>query len=265
MTGFSRSPRLNKGALVLFATPSSRPKAIIFQINPESLSRTLKSQSSGGEGDVVEAFRLKGPPIETISLEIEIDATDQLEFPKTNENAVKMGIKSQLSALELMLYPSSSTIISNSNLASSGAMEIVPAEGPLTIFVWGINKVLPVQVTDFKVTEEAHDTRLNPTRAKVSIGLRVISYGDLKLEHPASSLFLAHQIAKEWLLHYGMLEIYPQQEIQKFFEEMPTCSNQLADITEFQMLNSLNQMDELSTTSADGSCHLSKGEVLSRI
>ena len=36
----------------------------------------------GQDGMRVDALRLRGPAIETIKLEAELDATDQLEFPK---------------------------------------------------------------------------------------------------------------------------------------------------------------------------------------
>jgi hypothetical protein len=207
MTDFPRSPRLIKGALVLFDIPSHKPQAILFQYNPDSLTRTLKGQTSGGEGDAAELFRLKGPPVETISLDIELDATDQLEHPdqEQNKNATTMGIYPQLAALEMILYPRSSIVISNSALAASGALECVPPEAPLAVFIWGSKRVLPVQLTDFRITEEAHDTNLNPTRAKVSLGLRVMSYADLKLSHPASTLFMAHQVIKETMAAVGSI------------------------------------------------------------
>jgi hypothetical protein len=58
-------------------------------------------------------------------------------------------------------------------------------------------------LTEFSITEEAYDAKLNPIRAKVSLGLRVLSYSDLPLLHPGYSLFLAHQVAKEAMAHAG--------------------------------------------------------------
>ena len=60
-----------------------------------------------------------------------------------------------------------------------GTLEIVPAEAPLTLFVWSKNRMLPVRITEFSITEEAFDPALNPIRAKVSLGLRVLSVNDL--------------------------------------------------------------------------------------
>jgi hypothetical protein len=97
----------------------------------------------------------------------------------------------------MILYPKSSLVIANTVLAALGTLEIVPPEGPFTLFIWGAKRVLPVRLTDFSVTEEAYDTNLNPIRAKVTLGLRVLSYSDLNLTHPGYALFLAHQVVKE--------------------------------------------------------------------
>jgi hypothetical protein len=72
-------------------------------------------------------------------------------------------------------------------------------ESPLTLFVWSKNRVLPVRITDFSVTEEAFDPSLNPIRAKVSIGMRVLSTNDLPFDHKGSSLFMAYHQQKERL------------------------------------------------------------------
>jgi hypothetical protein len=202
MTTFPASPRLLKGAIVAFDLPDPRPSVISFQYNPESLSRTLEAQMSGGEGgDRAEALRLKGAPVETIKLDVGIDATDQLE--KADRAAVGMGIYPQLAALELLIYPSSALVITNTALLALGTLEVVPPAAPFTLFVWGPKRVLPVRLTEFSVTEEAHDVNLNPTRAKVSLGLRVLSYNDFAVTHPGYHLFLAHQVVKETMALLG--------------------------------------------------------------
>ena len=140
-------------------------------------------------------MRLTGPPVETIKLEVEIDATDQLA--SGNPLATSMGVYPQLSALEMLLYPKSLTVIANTILAQIGNLEIIPPEAPLTLFVWGPQRVLPVRVGNFSIVEEAYDANLNPIRARVSLGLRVLSYNDLPVTHPGYALFLAHQVGKE--------------------------------------------------------------------
>jgi hypothetical protein len=161
------------------------------------LTRTLQVQGLGGQsGDRSEALRLTGPPAETIKLDAEIDAADQqLEFPGENPATALFGIHPQLAALETIIYPSSSRIQQNDSLAASGTLEIIPMQSPLTLFVWSVNRILPVRLTDFSVTEEFFDTLLNPIRAKVSLSMRVLSANDLGFAHRGSSLYmLGHQL-----------------------------------------------------------------------
>ena len=206
MSSFPRSPRVNKGAIVSVDLLNPIPQVILFQYNPDSLTRTLAAQNiGGGEGDRSEPYRLKGPPIETISLDIELDATDQLEHPDQNQVATTMGIHPQLAAIEIILYPKSSLVIANTLKAALGTLEVIPQESPFTLFVWGAKRVLPIRLTEFRVTEEAYDTNLNPIRAKVSLGLRVLSYEDLETTHPGYSLFLAYQTAKEAMARIGSI------------------------------------------------------------
>jgi hypothetical protein len=200
MTTFPNSPRLIKGGIVLVdAQTSVVQRVIALQYNPDTLTRSLQIKALAEGGDRSEAMRLTGPPVETIKLEVELDATDQLEFPDQNANATEFGLQPQLAVLETIVYPSSAQIQSNNSLASSGTLEIIPMETPLTLFVWSKNRVLPVKLTEFSITEEAFDVNLNPIRAKVSLGMRVLSVNDLPFSHKGSSLFLAYQQQKESL------------------------------------------------------------------
>jgi len=200
MSSFPGSPRLLKGAIVLLDPGSGVVQRVIsLQYNPDSLTRTLQPQAVKEGGDRSEALRLTGPPVETLKLDAELDATDQLEFPDQNPNAVQFGIQSQLAALEILVYPRSTQLILNEVLALAGTIEILPMESPLTLFIWSRNRVLPVRLTDFSVTEEAFDTSLNPIRAKVSLGMRVLSVNDLPFDHKGSSLFLSYLQQKEQL------------------------------------------------------------------
>lgn len=205
MTTFPNSPRLLKGGLVLIDPETSAVQRVItLQYNPDTLSRTLQAHGVNETGDRSQALRLRGPPVETIKLEAEIDATDQLEFPEQNPDAATLGIHPQLAALETLVYPSSSRLLENNHLAESGTLEILPVESPLTIFVWGI-RIVPVRITDFSVTEEAFDPILNPIRAKVSIGLRVLSVDDLGFNHKGGGLYIAYQQLKEKLAIAGQV------------------------------------------------------------
>jgi hypothetical protein len=174
---------------------------IALQYNPDSLSRTLQIQAVAGDSSGVrmDALRLRGPAIETIKVEAELDATDQLEFPQTFPNAVKYGLHPQLAQLEMLVNPTVETLLADDAMASAGTLEIIPLEQPLTLFVWSASRVIPVRLTEFSITEEAFDPNLNPIRAKVSLGMRVLSVDDLGFDHPGGRMFLSYLTNKETL------------------------------------------------------------------
>ena len=109
------------------------------------------------------------------------------------------GIQPQLAVLETIVYPDSGALITNNQLAQAGTLEIVPVEAPLTLFVWSKERVVPVRLTDFSITEEAFDPGLNPIRAKVSLGMRVLNVNDLGYDDKGGHLYLAYQQRKEQL------------------------------------------------------------------
>ena len=200
MTSFPGSPRLQKGAIIGLDPFNPLASVIVFQYNPETLSRTLNVQAAGGTNKG-EVLRLSGPPEETISLDLVIDAVDQLEqvkFPATS-----MGVYPALASLEMLLYPKSALVIANEVLSALGVIEIIPPEAPLTLFVWGAKRVLPVRITQFSITEESFDPNLNPIHAKVKLTLRVLNYQDLGMLSVGGSLFLAHQVVKEVMATIG--------------------------------------------------------------
>ncbi len=201
MTTFPASPRLLRGAIVALTPTGSPGRTIVFQYNPDTLTRTLTARMMGGEADKGEPLRFKGPPEESIKLDVEIDASDQLE--QGLSPAVSMGLYPALAALEALLYPDSAQIIANDKLLSAGNKEIIPPEAPLTLFVWGPQRVLPVKVNSLSITEEAFDPALNPIRAKVSLDLKVLSYQELGLSSAGGSIYMAYQIAKEALARSG--------------------------------------------------------------
>lgn len=202
MTSFSGSPRVMKGALVGLDPFNPLASVVVFQYNPDTMTRTLQPQAAGG-GARSETLRLKGAPIENIRLDVEIDATDQLE--KAEGLATSLGIYPQLSALEMLVYPKSALVIANTVLLALGTLEILPPIGPFTLLVWGLKRVLPVRLTELSITEEAHDVSLNPIRARVSLGLRVLSYNDLSITNPGYYVFLTHQIVKETMATIGSI------------------------------------------------------------
>jgi len=196
------SPRLLKCGLVQIDPGTGQVlRTISLQYNPDTLTRSLQVQaaSSGGGQDQSEALRLKGAAIETIKLEAEIDAAELLDDPTANPIAVALGIHPQLAVLEELVEPRADDLQTNDTLANSGMLEVLPVEAPLTLFVWSKQRVVPVRVTDLSVTEEAFDVNLNPIRAKVSLGLRVLSVDDLGFKHRGGTLFMAYLRNKEAL------------------------------------------------------------------
>ena len=207
MTTFPNSPRLQKGALIGLDPLNPLASIIVFQYNPETLSRTLRARTTpaggggGGQSAPGEAMRLAGPPEESFRLEVVLDATDQME--QADPITAELGIHPQLASLEMLLYPKSALVIANEALMQAGVIEAVPPEAPLAILVWGVKRVLPVRVTGFSVTEEMFDPNLNPIHAKVSLDLNVLSYFDLGLLSPGGALFMAHQLIKESMAMIG--------------------------------------------------------------
>lgn len=196
------SPRLIKGGLIVLAPGGGAVRrTIALQYNPDTLTRSYHVQGVGGDGggERAQPFRLKGPAVETIKLEAEIDATDQLAEPANNANAVAFGIGPQIALLEALINPTVEEILAVAAQAQNGTLEILPPEAPLVLFVWSKSRVVPVRVTDFSVTEEAFDPSLNPIRAKVSLGLRVMSTDDLGFTHKGGTIFISYLRAREAL------------------------------------------------------------------
>jgi hypothetical protein len=201
MSSFPGSPKLIKGGIVVVDADTAQVLRIIsLQYNSDTLTRTLQVQEAGGEaGNRVEPLRFKGPAVETFKLDADIDATDQLEFPDQNPAAGQFGIQPQLALLESLVQPTAAQLSAVDSQASSGTLEIAPMLAPLALFVWSKSRIVPVKITEFSITEEAFDPSLNPIRAKVSLGLRVMSTDDLGFSSKGGSLFMAYLQSKEQL------------------------------------------------------------------
>lgn len=195
------SPKVLRGGLVLLdADGRSVLRVISLQYNPDSLSRSLQVRGTATDaGDRLEVTRLKGPPAETIKLDAEIDATDQLEFPTRNPDAVSSGILPELAALEMVVSPGSTALQAAQRLAATGTLEILPLPAPMVLFVWGAKRVLPVRITDVAILEDAFDANLNPIRAKVTLSLRVLSVDDMPAGSRGEGLAMAALQNKERL------------------------------------------------------------------
>jgi len=191
-------PLLKGGFVLVDYVTGAVQRLIPLQYNPETLTRKLQVQGIGPEsGPHVDQMRLKGPPIETFQFEAELDATDMLDAG--NPLATASGIQPQLAALETVIYPTSTQLQQANAMAQNGTLEIVPMDAPLTLFVWSRDRVVPVKITEFSITEEMFDSSLNPIRAKVNLSLRVLTIDDIDFSSVAGSIYLTYQQRKEQL------------------------------------------------------------------
>lgn len=200
---FPRSPRLFKGALIAYQLPDLLPTVIVFQYNPEQLTRSLQARTAtgGGRGD---AQRTDGPPEETISLSVEIDAADQLE--KSDGITTAVGLHPVLAALELLMYPSFPVVVANQALAAFGSAAILSEPAPMALFIWGPARVLPVRVTSLSINEQAFDPLLNPTVAKAELSLKVLTYRELEMTNPGYWVYMASFTQKEVMAAMNLVQ-----------------------------------------------------------
>ncbi|MFI8997171.1 hypothetical protein [Streptomyces sp. NPDC053542] len=203
MTTYADIPKPIRSGIVIVDPERGTPQRIIvLQFNPDTLERSVAPQAAGGEGgggggdsggDRNEALRLKGPAQETWKFTAEIDATDQLDV------AAPDGIHPQLAVLEMLVQPTTAQLRAASKLSKKGTIEISPIEMPLTLFTWGSKRVMPVRLTELSVNESAFDVNLNPIRASLSIGMKILTVSDLPAGHRGAELYLAHLAQKEQL------------------------------------------------------------------
>lgn len=210
-SGFPRSPRLLKGALVAFQSQflGPIPNVIVFQYNSEQISRSLTHRAAPPDPSNIgrareDVLRVLGPPVETLNLSIALDATDQLAEPTLHPQVVQFGLQPALAALELLLYPDNAQVLLNRSLAQAGMVQICPADVPLVLLVWSAARVVPVRLTSFSITEEAFDPQLNPIRARVELGMQVLTYMELKESSVGYGAYLATQTQKEVLARLNL-------------------------------------------------------------
>lgn len=217
--GYSRSPFLLKGALIEFSERfiGPVPNIIIFQYNPDSLSRSMEvfdpyreEEITNEETGVQTGVRRflstdvqPSDPPETFTLQLEVDATDELEIG--DPIAVVTGVADRVAALEMLLYPQEGSLLGDLlgsvsiSLSANGASASAEAQAeavprgrvPIVLFVWGPGRILPVRLTSFGVEEQAYSPILYPTQAKVSVGLKVLTEADLSLYEESVSRDLA--------------------------------------------------------------------------
>lgn len=195
---FPRSPKVLKGGIVAYQLPELLPTIVVFQYNPDEVSRTLQARAAqgGGRGD---ANRVNGPPEESLSFSVEIDAADQLEQPAQNGTTVENGLHPIIAALEGLVYPPYPMVIANEALALAGSAFIQGEQAPLALLIWGPKRVLPVKVQSLSIREQAFDQELNPIRASAELSLNVLTYRDLDVTNPGYWVYMASFTQKEVL------------------------------------------------------------------
>lgn len=194
---FPRSPRVLKGGIVAYRLPDLFPTVIVFQYNPDEVSRSFQTSGGSGGGGRGDANRVNGPPQETLTFSVEIDAADQLERPSENAITVENGLHPVIAALERLIYPSYPVVIANEAMALAGSSFILNEQSPLSLLIWGPRRVLPVQIQSLSIKEEAFDQKLNPIRAKADLSLKVLTYRDLDVTNPGYWVYLASFTQKE--------------------------------------------------------------------
>jgi hypothetical protein len=203
---FPGRPRLQKGALLVYGedTPGAQPtEEIILQFNPEQLRRSFAArvpQRDPGSAAATreDVRRVVGPPVETISLGVLLDAADQVGEPSGDVRDAH-GLHPALAVLELLLFPPSARIDEIERQAEQGAVQVTPAEVPLVLFAWGRSRVVPVQLTSMSVTEQLFDPMLNPIRANVDLSMRVLTYVEFPEASAGREASIGYQKQKESL------------------------------------------------------------------
>ena len=203
--GYTRSPKIAKGALIEFSQRfiGPQPNVIIFQYNPDKMTRKLSIYSTSDDSESSKTSKKPVKPqsaanaqpydpTETFSLLLELDATDDLEVG--DPVAVVTGVGDRLAALEMLLYPQENSMggmlgsVSDS-LKGKGSVGGSEAKSrakrktvPIVLFVWGPGRIVPVRLTTLSVEEMAYSPLLYPIQAKVTVSLKVLSASELKGE-----------------------------------------------------------------------------------
>lgn len=181
-TGYSRSPRLSKGALVQLIETLGVPvpNVIAFQYNPATVSRSMTpwnpfevSETERGQlAPQVQPF----DPKETINLELELDAADGLQDDDPVVRA--SGIADRIAAIEQLLLAAESPLgaLVNAAAALLGSGEAPERQTvPIILLVWGVGKIVPVRITSYSIEEQQFLPNLFPQRAKISLSLEVLT------------------------------------------------------------------------------------------
>lgn len=202
-------PYLLKGALIEYGTDflGPIPNVVIFQFNPESLSRTIEIPARPTGATSRETSQAGEVPVERINLTAHFSAADQLG--ENNVLVRTFGIGPRLAALEKMVRPHQSPggLIGEALDAIGDAIfgggtdnptQPIPRESyPRILFIWGLTRVLPVIIDSLSINEQEYDSLLNPIRAEVTLGLSVITLGECSDDELAKGALSYSNLAKD--------------------------------------------------------------------
>ncbi len=201
---------LLRGALIEYGSGliGPIPNVVIFQFNPETLTRSLQIPERPGSSASRETSQAGESVFESISFTAHFSAADHLKDDKVL--ARLFGVGPQLCALEKMVHPSS--IIAGAIGAALDAIgdalglgggeedptQAIPREKfPKLLFIWGLTRVLPVVITSMRITEQQYDSLLNPVQAEVEIELTVNAIDTCSDDELAKGALMYSNIAKE--------------------------------------------------------------------
>jgi hypothetical protein len=196
-----------RGALIEYGTDflGPIPNVVIFQFNPESLTRSIEIPPRPTGAPARETSAAGVPPVEKFTLKVQFNAADALN--RNNPLARTMGLGPQLAALEKMARPATQGLLGEALDAIGDALGLgggsdptqsIPREKyPRILFIWGLTRVLPVIIESLSITEQQYDFLLNPTQAEVSLGLAVVPPGTCSDDTVGKGAFTYSETAKE--------------------------------------------------------------------
>jgi len=197
---------LLRGALIEYGSDfmGPIPNVVIFQFNPETLTRTVQIPSRPTSGTQRETTQAGEASVEKITLKASFSAAD--EFGDNKALARLFGVGTRLAALEKMVYPSNDLLaaigkalgIGSNPLGGSDPRQPIPREKfPRILFIWGVYRVLPVVLESMSITEQQYDFLLNPVQAEVSITLAVNANDKCSDDEVAKGAMLYSNMAKD--------------------------------------------------------------------
>jgi hypothetical protein len=194
-------PYLLKGALIEYGSDflGPIPNVVIFQFNPESLSRTIEIPPRPTGATSRETSQAGDIPVERVSLTAHFSAADQLK--DSNPLAVAFGIGPRLAALEKISGLIGAALDAIGDAISAGeenACQPIPREQyPRILFIWGLTRVVPVIINSMTINEKEYDNLLNPVRAEVSLGLTMVEQGYCSEDKIAKGALEYSNLAKD--------------------------------------------------------------------